>query len=352
MYHHEYDIRVLVHGDDFVVLADDDGHEFVKKALAERYAFKEVGGIGPDDGDGTEFVVLNRLVRFDRKTGSVEYEADPRHVEIMIKQLGLENCKSCKTPNEKKKSADIARALESKLLDPVKSSMYRSLVMRGSYLAQDRMDIAETVKTLARHMVSPNEEDWADLKRLGRFLKGRPRVVLRYLPQRLCRKIRVDSDSDYAGCIRTRRSTHGTVVRLGMHTVKASSGLQPTIGLSVGEAEYYGVVKGTRIGMQMQSMMKDWNISLDLEVYTDSNSAIGTTSRKGLGKMKHVQTWYLWIQERLASGCFKLLKVGTKHNVSDVCTKAVTANEMDKHMKSTGHCYLEGKSMIARSLTS
>ena len=176
-------------------------------------------------------------------------------------------------------------------------------------------------------------------------------MVLRYLPQRLCRKIRVDSDSDYAGCIRTRRSTHGTVVRLGMHTVKASSGLQPTIALSVGEAEYYGVVKGTSIGMQMQSMLKDWHIDLELEVYTDSNSTIGTTSRKGLGKMKHVQTRYLWMQERLATGCFKLLKVGTKSNVADVCTKAVSSNDMDKHMKSTGHVYLEGKSVSAKALT-
>ena len=68
MYHIGDDIRVLVHGDDFVVLADDDGQEFVKKTFAERYAFKEVGGIGPDDGDGTEFVVLNRLIRYDCKT--------------------------------------------------------------------------------------------------------------------------------------------------------------------------------------------------------------------------------------------------------------------------------------------
>ena len=255
------------------------------------------------------------------------------------------------TPNEKKKAEDVAQMLAAKLLDPAGSSMYRSLVMRGSYLAQDRMDIAESVKTLARHMVTPNEEDLRDLKRLGRFLKGHPRVVLRYLPQRLCRKIRIDSDRDYANCIRTRRSTHGTVVRLGMHTIKASSGLQPTISLSVGEAEYYGVVKGTAIGLQVQSMLRDWNIELEVEVNTDSSSAIGTTSRKGLGKMKHVQTRYLWIQERLSTGCFKLEKVGANSNVSDVCTKAVSAECMNKHMKSTGQVYMEGRASNAKALT-
>ena len=111
--------------------------------------------------------------------------------------------------------------------------------------------------------------------------------------------IRVGSDSDYAGCVRTRRSTHSTVVRFGRHTVKAN--LQPTIVFSVGEAEYYGVAKAAAIGMQRQSMLKDWSIDMDLAIYTDPSSAIGTTSRRGVGQLKHVQSRYLWIQERLQS---------------------------------------------------
>ena len=106
------------------------------------------------------------------------------------------------------------------------------------------MDISEAVKTLARHMVNPNEEDLRDLKRLGRYLKGKPRVVIRYPPQGMPKVIRVDSDSDYAGCVRTRRSTHGTVVRSGMHTTKATAGLQSTVALSVGEVEHYGSCEG------------------------------------------------------------------------------------------------------------
>ena len=36
-YHAEPDVRLLVHGDDFVVLADDDGHRFVHEVLSEEY---------------------------------------------------------------------------------------------------------------------------------------------------------------------------------------------------------------------------------------------------------------------------------------------------------------------------
>ena len=52
----------------------------------------------------------------------------------------------------------------------------------------------------------------------------------------------------------------------------------------------------------------------------------------------------------MASGHFKLLKVGTASNVSDVCTKAVSAVDMMKHMKSTGQHFVEGRSLKAKAL--
>ncbi|CAE7443546.1 unnamed protein product [Symbiodinium sp. CCMP2592] len=46
-YHAGTDVRLLVHGDDFLVLADEDGHRFVDKILSEEYEFKCDGHIGP-----------------------------------------------------------------------------------------------------------------------------------------------------------------------------------------------------------------------------------------------------------------------------------------------------------------
>eukprot|EP00974_Lingulodinium_polyedra_P029655 2857853-Lingulodinium_polyedra.AAC.1 len=47
-------------------------------------------------------------------------------------------------------------------------------VMRASYLAQYRPDIAETVKNLARRTTSPNELGFKDLKRLGGLSREAP----------------------------------------------------------------------------------------------------------------------------------------------------------------------------------
>eukprot|EP00973_Karenia_brevis_P013491 1832173-Karenia_brevis.AAC.1 len=83
--------------------------------------------------------VLNRILRFDKTDGSVEYKADPRHAELMIREMGLETANSVNTPNQGSRDPND----DGVPLGYEDASKYRSVVMRGKYLAQDRGDIAE-----------------------------------------------------------------------------------------------------------------------------------------------------------------------------------------------------------------
>ena len=69
--------------------------------------------------------------------------------------------------------------------------------------------------------------------------------------------IDVYSDTDWAGCIRTRKSTSGGCVMLGSHLIKAWSSTQSSIFLSSGEAEFYGVVKASGVGLGYGSLLSD-----------------------------------------------------------------------------------------------
>ena len=46
-------------------------------------------------------------------------------------------------------------------LNPRSASLYRGMVARANYLAQDRSDIRFAVKELCRAMSSPTSKDWA-----------------------------------------------------------------------------------------------------------------------------------------------------------------------------------------------
>ena len=72
------------------------------------------------------------------------------------------------------------------------------------------------------------------LKRLCRDLKTRPRLVLEYGYQEASH-VDVYSDTDHAGCIRTRKSTSGGCMMVGHHVIKTWSATQATISLSSGE---------------------------------------------------------------------------------------------------------------------
>ena len=82
------------------------------------------------------------------------------------------------------------------------------------------------------------EQSMTNLKRLGRYLKKRPRLVQLFIEQTsTANVVRLDvyGDSDHARCLKTRRSTTGMVLMRNAHCLKVSSHTQSTISLSSGE---------------------------------------------------------------------------------------------------------------------
>ena len=168
---------------------------------------------------------------------------------------------------------------------------YRSVVMRIGYLSMDRPDMLRTVRELAKGLTSPTSFHWSLLKRAARYLKGVPRLV-QLMPSQDSFGI-IQCWSDNAGCVRTRKSTTGTVIQLGRSVIKATAKGQAVIALSSGEAEYYGLISTARAALGEQAMLADWNISCPLRDNMDASTGISIESRRGLGKVKHINTCFL-----------------------------------------------------------
>ena len=113
----------------------------------------------------------------------------------------------------------------------------------------------------------------------------------------------------------------------GSHVLKTWSATQPSISLSSGEAEYYGVVKAAGIAIGQQSLMNDLGASVGVRVWTDSSAAIGICGRSGLGKLRHVQTHTPWVQEMVRTGAIELRKVHGEVNPADLFTKHLSSRD-------------------------
>jgi hypothetical protein len=319
-------------------------HEELNKDIV----FKCKGILGPDKsrGDIQEAVILNRLVRYVETDGrpAIEIEPDPRHADIVIKSLGLAkgNSKPVSAPGVKQKAGGEQTALTG-----VKVKEYRSLAMRVNFLAEDRDDLKFPAKELARHMKEPTVAAWEKLKHLGRYLLGCPRVVLVYRWQTQQRKLMQYVDSDYAGCVVTRKSTNAGVLMHGCHKLRGYSSTQAVPALSSGESEFYAGVKGVASGLGSQTYAKDLGVELQLEVLSDSSAARAMMLRQGLGKAKHISTQFLWVQQMFADKRATLKKVDTKKNLSDVNTKYLDGKQLWELMHKIGYEKRDGRSKSA-----
>ena len=222
--------------------------------------------------------------------------------------------------------------------------------MRAAYLAQDRADIQFSVKELARAMSSPTVNDYARLKRLGRYLLGKPRVLMRYQKQEKCSYLDTFVDSDWAGCIKTRKSTNGGALMHGTHCLKTWSSTQSTIALSSGEAEYYGIVKGSSVLLGAISLMLDLEIEMKGRVSTDSSTGKSICSRRGLGKTRHIHTQYLWVQASLRSDDFELKNILTDDNIAALMTKYLDQKKTQTFMTRLGLEEADGRHHLAPQL--
>ena len=329
-YHPIRKIRTMVHGDDFVSVASGVQLQWFKKILESKFETKTTI-VGPEMKDEKTVRVLNRIITYTAE--GIEYEADQRHAESMIRDMNMTAAKPLSTPG-----LDEPDHSETKdeLLNSHYSGIHRSIVAKANYLAADRSDIQYATKECARSMSAPTEASWTKLKRLVRYLVGVPRVVTKYEWQDAISKLTIFSDANWAGDRQTRKSTSGGSIMIGNHWIKSWSKSQSTVALSSAESELYACIKASSEGLGLMSMMVDFGITMNGEIRSDASAALGIIGRNGLGKLRHLDTSYLWIQQVSAEKRLKYGKVDGKDNVADIMTKNVGKELSERHCKSMG----------------
>ena len=177
-----------------------------------------------------------------------------------------------------------------------------------------------------------------------RYLLGKPRTVLVYGYQHKQQFLDTWTDTDFAGCRSERKSTSGGLIMHGSHCLKSWSSTQSIIAGSTGEAEYYGLVKGGSNSLGMRALMEDLGVGgVKLRLKSDASAAIGIASRRGLGKIGHLEVSQLWLQQKVANGDLELIKVNGEDNLADALTKHLGAGDLQRHMVGVGLEEREGR---------
>ena len=93
----------------------------------------------------------------------------------MIKALGVEGASPAPTPGVVTRIEDNEGNIDPEL-GQEETTMFRAVAAKLNYLSQDRPDITFAIVKLSSKMSRPDTQDLKNMKRLGQFLVGRPRV--------------------------------------------------------------------------------------------------------------------------------------------------------------------------------
>ncbi|XP_019078979.1 uncharacterized mitochondrial protein AtMg00810-like [Vitis vinifera] len=213
---------------------------------------------------------------------------------------------------------------EGKLLsDP---TMFRSLAGALQYLTITRLDLFFSVNSIFQFMHAPTEDHFGALKRILRYVKGTPHHGLQ-LHQQSTHDILAYSDTDWAGCLHTRRSTTGYTIFFCTNLVSWSFKKQSTVSRSSVEAEYRSLAVATVDIAWIVQLLRDLHVTLSTtpKILCDNQSAIFMAVNPITHPhSKHIAIDYHFVRELVANGTLKVAFIPSHLQLADSLTKGVT----------------------------
>jgi len=147
------------------------------------------------------------------------------------------------------------------------------------------------------------------------------------------------SDSDYAGCYHTSRSTSGYVFTLHGAPVAWSSTRQSVVATSTTQAEYIGMSNAGDEAVHLRNLLTELGIpqTEPTFIYEDNFGAICLAEDPiNHKKTKHYRVKWHHIRELVTDGTILFFQVSTHDNIADIFTKALPRPTFQKFVRLLG----------------
>ncbi|GJY53373.1 putative ribonuclease H-like domain-containing protein [Tanacetum coccineum] len=241
-----------------------------------------------------------------------------KYVGEILKKFGFSSIRTASTPMETNKALTKDEDGED-----VDVHLYRSMIGSLMYLTSSRPDIMFSVCACSRFQVQPKVSHLNAVKRIFRYLKGRPNLGLWY-PKDSPFILEAFSDSDYAGASLDRKSTTGGCQFLGSRLISWQCKKQTVVANSTTEAEYIAASHCCGQVLWIQNQMLDYGYNfMQTKIHVDNESAICVVKNPVYhSKTKHIEIRHHFIRDSYEKRLIEMVKIHTDNNVADLLTKA------------------------------
>jgi hypothetical protein len=231
-------IFLVLYVDDILLASNDLGllHE-TKRFLSQNFEMKDLGKAS---------YVIGIEIHRDRKQRILKL-SQKAYIEKVLEKLRLKNCNASVAPIIKGDRFSNDQCPRNALKqEQMKDILYSSIVDNLLYTQVcTRPDIAMVVGMLGRYQSNPGLEHWKVVKKVMRYSQGTKNYSLTYKHTDHLEVVRY-SDSDFVGCVDSRKSTSGYVFLLAARgAISWRSSKQTIVATSTMEAEFIAFYEAT-----------------------------------------------------------------------------------------------------------
>ncbi|GJU26419.1 putative ribonuclease H-like domain-containing protein, partial [Tanacetum coccineum] len=240
-----------------------------------------------------------------------------KYVAEILKKFDLVNVKAAITPMETK----VPLTKDEEAID-VDVHLYRSMIGSLMYLTASRPDIMYAVCVCSRFQVTPKTSHLNAVKRIFKYLKGKPNLGLWY-PRESPFDLEAFSDSDYGGSNLDRKSTTGGCQFLGQRLISWQCKKQTIVATSTTEAEYVAAANCCGQVLWVQNQLLDYGFNfMNTKIHIDNESTIYIVKNPVYhSKTNHIEIRHHFIRDCYEKKLISVEKIHTNLNVADLLTK-------------------------------